>query len=130
MCHTLCIPLVLTRVASAFGDYGSVATITRTFFPKHGFKGTVGSCGSWCAQDVPHAIYRWEARSFTPRPSLRCFLSSFVSMLLGFEGLCLYLLFLDPEEQGDIVVALYPYDGIHPDDLSFKKGEKMKVLEE
>ncbi|CAD7672008.1 unnamed protein product [Nyctereutes procyonoides] len=35
-----------------------------------------------------------------------------------------------PEEQGDIVVALYPYDGIHPDDLSFKKGEKMKVLEE
>uniref|UniRef100_A0A2K5CBF8 non-specific protein-tyrosine kinase n=1 Tax=Aotus nancymaae TaxID=37293 RepID=A0A2K5CBF8_AOTNA len=36
----------------------------------------------------------------------------------------------DPEEQGDIVVALYPYDGIHPDDLSFKKGEKMKVLEE
>lgn len=37
---------------------------------------------------------------------------------------------LDPEEQGDIVVALYPYDGIHPDDLSFKKGEKMKVLEE
>lgn len=37
---------------------------------------------------------------------------------------------LDPEEQGDIVVALYPYDGIHPDDLSFRKGEKMKVLEE
>ncbi|KAK2095774.1 hypothetical protein P7K49_027190 [Saguinus oedipus] len=36
----------------------------------------------------------------------------------------------DPEEHGDIVVALYPYDGIHPDDLSFKKGEKMKVLEE
>ncbi|KAI5933868.1 Tyrosine-protein kinase Lyn [Manis javanica] len=36
----------------------------------------------------------------------------------------------DPEEQGDIVVALYPYDGIHPDDLSFKKGERMKVLEE
>lgn len=36
----------------------------------------------------------------------------------------------DPEEQGDIVVALYPYDGIHQDDLSFKKGEKMKVLEE
>ncbi|OBS64120.1 hypothetical protein A6R68_07341, partial [Neotoma lepida] len=35
----------------------------------------------------------------------------------------------NPEEQGDIVVALYPYDGIHPDDLSFKKGEKMKVLE-
>ncbi|XP_032981850.1 tyrosine-protein kinase Lyn isoform X1 [Rhinolophus ferrumequinum] len=36
----------------------------------------------------------------------------------------------DPDEQGDIVVALYPYDGIHPDDLSFRKGEKMKVLEE
>ncbi|KAI4565773.1 hypothetical protein MJT46_009148 [Ovis ammon polii x Ovis aries] len=31
---------------------------------------------------------------------------------------------------GDIVIALYPYDGIHPDDLSFKKGEKMKVLEQ
>ncbi|EMP40753.1 Tyrosine-protein kinase HCK [Chelonia mydas] len=36
----------------------------------------------------------------------------------------------DAEEHGDIVVALYPYDGIHEDDLSFKKGEKMKVLEE
>ena len=46
------------------------------------------------------------------------------------KGLCLHPSFLDPEEQGDIVVALYPYDGIHPDDLSFKKGEKMKVLEE
>ncbi|OWK04326.1 LYN [Cervus elaphus hippelaphus] len=34
------------------------------------------------------------------------------------------------KEQGDIVIALYPYDGIHPDDLSFKKGEKMKVLEQ
>lgn len=44
--------------------------------------------------------------------------------------MCLHPSFLDPEEQGDIVVALYPYDGIHPDDLSFKKGEKMKVLEE
>lgn len=46
------------------------------------------------------------------------------------EGLPFRPSFLDPEEQGDIVVALYPYDGIHPDDLSFKKGEKMKVLEE
>nr|XP_036855164.1 tyrosine-protein kinase Lyn-like [Manis javanica] len=46
------------------------------------------------------------------------------------EGLCFHPSFLDPEEQGDIVVALYPYDGIHPDDLSFKKGERMKVLEE
>ncbi|TKC41291.1 hypothetical protein EI555_012664 [Monodon monoceros] len=46
------------------------------------------------------------------------------------KGLRLHSSFSDPEEQGDIVVALYPYDGIHPDDLSFKKGEKMKVLEE
>ncbi|XP_040910484.1 tyrosine-protein kinase Lyn isoform X1 [Toxotes jaculatrix] len=37
------------------------------------------------------------------------------------------------EEQrgvGKIVVGLYPYEAIHPDDLGFKKGEKMKVLEE
>uniref|UniRef100_A0A8D0GXV5 Tyrosine-protein kinase n=2 Tax=Sphenodon punctatus TaxID=8508 RepID=A0A8D0GXV5_SPHPU len=34
------------------------------------------------------------------------------------------------EEHGVTVVALYPYDGIHEDDLSFKKGEKMRVLEE
>ncbi|POI23343.1 hypothetical protein CIB84_012908, partial [Bambusicola thoracicus] len=35
-----------------------------------------------------------------------------------------------PEEHGAIVVALYPYDGLHEDDLSFKKGEKLKVIEE
>uniref|UniRef100_A0A3Q1HVT1 Tyrosine-protein kinase n=1 Tax=Anabas testudineus TaxID=64144 RepID=A0A3Q1HVT1_ANATE len=29
-----------------------------------------------------------------------------------------------------IVVGLYPYDAVHPDDLGFKKGEKMKILEE
>ncbi|KFV40645.1 Tyrosine-protein kinase Lyn, partial [Tyto alba] len=34
------------------------------------------------------------------------------------------------EEHGVIVIALYPYDGIHEDDLSFKKGEKLKVIEE
>ncbi|CAI5779497.1 tyrosine-protein kinase Lyn isoform X1 [Podarcis lilfordi] len=34
------------------------------------------------------------------------------------------------KEHQDLVVALYPYDGIHEDDLSFKKGEKMKILEE
>nr|XP_056710259.1 tyrosine-protein kinase Lyn isoform X3 [Euleptes europaea] len=37
------------------------------------------------------------------------------------------------EEEKDlrpIVVALYAYDGLHEDDLSFKKGEKMTVLEE
>ena len=38
--------------------------------------------------------------------------------------------FADAEEHGVIVVALYPYDGIHEDDLSFKKGEKLKVIEE
>lgn len=38
--------------------------------------------------------------------------------------------FVEPEEHGVIVVALYPYDGIHEDDLSFKKGEKLKVIEE
>ncbi|XP_063779811.1 tyrosine-protein kinase Lyn isoform X1 [Pseudophryne corroboree] len=36
----------------------------------------------------------------------------------------------EAEEKGNIVVALYPYQGIHQDDLSFKKGEKLKVLEE
>ncbi|XP_077414599.1 tyrosine-protein kinase Lyn [Vanacampus margaritifer] len=37
------------------------------------------------------------------------------------------------EEQnkiGKIVVALYPYDAVHPDDLGFSKGEKMTILEE
>lgn len=29
-----------------------------------------------------------------------------------------------------IVVGLYPYEAVHPDDLGFKKGEKMKILEE
>ncbi|KAK0154537.1 Tyrosine-protein kinase Lyn [Merluccius polli] len=29
-----------------------------------------------------------------------------------------------------MVVALYPYEAIHPDDLGFKKGETLKVLEE
>lgn len=36
----------------------------------------------------------------------------------------------EQHEQGKIVVALYPYDAIHQDDLGFKKGEKLKVLEE
>uniref|UniRef100_A0A4W6CW84 Tyrosine-protein kinase n=1 Tax=Lates calcarifer TaxID=8187 RepID=A0A4W6CW84_LATCA len=31
---------------------------------------------------------------------------------------------------GKIVISLYPYAATHPDDLGFKKGEKMKVLEE
>uniref|UniRef100_A0A7N8XUQ4 Tyrosine-protein kinase n=1 Tax=Mastacembelus armatus TaxID=205130 RepID=A0A7N8XUQ4_9TELE len=29
-----------------------------------------------------------------------------------------------------IVVSLYPYEAMHPDDLGFKKGEKLKILEE
>lgn len=36
----------------------------------------------------------------------------------------------EQQEHGKIVVALYPYDAIHQDDLGFKKGEKLKVLEE
>lgn len=43
--------------------------------------------------------------------------------------LCLSI-FIETEEHGVIVVALYPYDGLHEDDLSFKKGEKLKVIEE
>lgn len=38
--------------------------------------------------------------------------------------------FVETEEHGVIVIALYPYDGLHEDDLSFKKGEKLKVIEE
>uniref|UniRef100_A0A8C4GTI5 Tyrosine-protein kinase n=1 Tax=Dicentrarchus labrax TaxID=13489 RepID=A0A8C4GTI5_DICLA len=37
------------------------------------------------------------------------------------------------EEQkavGKIMVSLYPYEAVHPHDLGFKKGEKMKILEE
>lgn len=29
-----------------------------------------------------------------------------------------------------IVIAVYPYKALHPDDLGFKKGERMKILEE
>uniref|UniRef100_A0A3Q0R6D6 Tyrosine-protein kinase n=1 Tax=Amphilophus citrinellus TaxID=61819 RepID=A0A3Q0R6D6_AMPCI len=29
-----------------------------------------------------------------------------------------------------IVIGLYPYEAVHPDDLGFKKGDKMKILEE
>lgn len=36
----------------------------------------------------------------------------------------------EQQEEGKIVVALFPYEAIHQDDLGFKKGEKMKVLEE
>ncbi|KAG9355216.1 hypothetical protein JZ751_000054 [Albula glossodonta] len=36
----------------------------------------------------------------------------------------------EQSETGKIVIALYPYDAIHRDDLGFKKGEKLKVLEE
>uniref|UniRef100_A0A8C8DYC2 SH3 domain-containing protein n=1 Tax=Oryzias sinensis TaxID=183150 RepID=A0A8C8DYC2_9TELE len=28
------------------------------------------------------------------------------------------------------MIGLYPYEAVHSDDLGFKKGEKMKVLEE
>lgn len=28
------------------------------------------------------------------------------------------------------MVGLYPYDAVHPDDLGFKKGEKLQILEE
>lgn len=31
---------------------------------------------------------------------------------------------------GKIMVGLYPYEAVHPDDLGFKKGEKMRILEE
>ncbi|KAM9296573.1 tyrosine-protein kinase HCK [Gastrophryne carolinensis] len=32
-------------------------------------------------------------------------------------------------EDGDLV-ALYDYDGVHPDDLTFKKGDKFQLIEE
>nr|XP_023684328.1 tyrosine-protein kinase Lyn-like isoform X1 [Paramormyrops kingsleyae]XP_023684329.1 tyrosine-protein kinase Lyn-like isoform X1 [Paramormyrops kingsleyae] len=36
----------------------------------------------------------------------------------------------EQNESGKIVIALYPYEAIHADDLGFKKGEKLRVLEE
>ncbi|KAJ3594951.1 hypothetical protein NHX12_004256 [Muraenolepis orangiensis] len=42
-------------------------------------------------------------------------------------------IFQKMEEQADtnkVVVALYPYEAIHPHDLGFKKGDTMRVLEE
>lgn len=53
------------------------------------------------------------------------------------DGLLFFLtdrFFFSPKEQheqnGKIVVSLYAYEAIHQDDLGFKKGEKLKVLEE
>ncbi|KAG5841599.1 hypothetical protein ANANG_G00168320 [Anguilla anguilla] len=42
-------------------------------------------------------------------------------------------IFQKMEEQGEtgkIVIALYPYEAVHGDDLGFKKGEKLRVLAE
>uniref|UniRef100_A0A4W5JMG4 Tyrosine-protein kinase n=1 Tax=Hucho hucho TaxID=62062 RepID=A0A4W5JMG4_9TELE len=36
----------------------------------------------------------------------------------------------EQSESGKIAIAIYPYDAIHAEDLGFKKGEKLKVLEE
>ena len=36
----------------------------------------------------------------------------------------------EQSESGKIAIAIYPYDAIHADDLGFKKGERLKVLEE
>uniref|UniRef100_A0A7N6AUB0 Tyrosine-protein kinase n=1 Tax=Anabas testudineus TaxID=64144 RepID=A0A7N6AUB0_ANATE len=46
--------------------------------------------------------------------------------------LLLHGVFYNTQQKGSnkIVVGLYPYDAVHPDDLGFKKGEKMKILEE
>ncbi|XP_067108605.1 tyrosine-protein kinase Lyn [Osmerus mordax] len=49
------------------------------------------------------------------------------------SGLLPGQVFQKMEEHGDsekIVIAIYPYEAIHPDDLGFKKGERLKVLEE
>ncbi|XP_061792292.1 tyrosine-protein kinase Lyn isoform X1 [Nerophis lumbriciformis] len=42
------------------------------------------------------------------------------------------VVFQDDEqiERVKVVVGIYPYQGVHPDDLTFHKGEKMAVLEE
>uniref|UniRef100_A0A8C4FC30 Tyrosine-protein kinase n=1 Tax=Dicentrarchus labrax TaxID=13489 RepID=A0A8C4FC30_DICLA len=37
---------------------------------------------------------------------------------------------LEQKAVGKIMVSLYPYEAVHPHDLGFKKGEKMKILEE
>ncbi|MGH0135972.1 UNVERIFIED_CONTAM: hypothetical protein FKN15_025239 [Acipenser sinensis] len=33
-------------------------------------------------------------------------------------------------EPGKIVITLYPYEGVHDEDLGFKKGERLRVIEE
>lgn len=38
--------------------------------------------------------------------------------------------FLEQRSVGKIVIGLYQYQAVHSDDLGFKKGEKMKILEE
>ncbi|MBN3282524.1 LYN kinase, partial [Polyodon spathula] len=41
-----------------------------------------------------------------------------------------FLKLKDKSEPGKIVVALYPYEGLHDEDLRFKKGERLRVIEE
>ncbi|XP_068605050.1 tyrosine-protein kinase Lyn [Brachionichthys hirsutus] len=36
----------------------------------------------------------------------------------------------DQKTVGKLMVGLYQYDAVHPDDLGFRKGEKMRILEE
>ncbi|XP_060899952.1 tyrosine-protein kinase Lyn isoform X3 [Labrus mixtus] len=37
---------------------------------------------------------------------------------------------MEEQSVGKIMITLYPYEAMHPDDLGFKKGEMVKVLEE
>lgn len=37
---------------------------------------------------------------------------------------------LEKEATFKVVISLYPYEALHREDLGFKKGEKMKILEE
>ena len=79
---------------------------------------------------LPSRLATWHWAEFPCHTVSPCWLSILNILLWILKGLRSPCSFSDPEEQGDIVIALYPYDGIHPDDLSFKKGEKMKVLEQ
>lgn len=54
-------------------------------------------------------------------------MSSFIMVYLTCP---LLLPLLEQKGVGKIMVALYRYEAVHPDDLAFKKGEKMTILEE
>uniref|UniRef100_A0A671N853 Tyrosine-protein kinase n=1 Tax=Sinocyclocheilus anshuiensis TaxID=1608454 RepID=A0A671N853_9TELE len=73
---------------------------------------------------LPGQVFqKMEGRSDERYSTFLCF-CSFETFFVKFLFIYVYT------EKEKIAIALYPYDAIHADDLGFKKGEKLKILEE